>query len=465
MRTSMNRPAGLTLALVALAATVTPASAAGRPSGAGDPYFPRQGNVGYDVAHYGLSLRYDPVRRHLAGRAAVTATATTRLRTFHLDLRRPMRVSAVSVDGQPATFTQRGTHGHDLVVTPATPVRDGHRFLTVVRYAGRPRALTDPDGSLDGWVATADGAFVVGEPQGAPTWFPCNDTPRDKALFDFRVTVPAGITAVANGELRGTTSRRNGWRTFRWHSGRPMATYLATVTTGVFRVRTGTTAGGVPFYIATDPKVAAKSRAVLRKVPAMTDYFAGLFGPYPFGSTGAVVDDAKKVGYALETQTKPLYDRPPGELTVAHELAHMWFGDSVTLSRWRDIWVNEGFAEFASWVWSEHVGKRSAQSFFNRYYAKKATSPIWRPPPGNPRGAETMFADSIYVRGAMALQALRVRLGDELFFPMLRDWHASKKYGNATVQEFTAYATTYSGSDLTAFFDAWLFQKGKPSTW
>jgi aminopeptidase N len=465
VRASTTRWAGLGLGLLALTATVTPATAATTPSGARDPYFPRQGNAGYDVAHYGLTLRYDPATRHLKARAAIAATATTRLRVFYLDFRRTLQVSRVTVDGHAATFTQRGTHGHDLVVTPAVPVGQGDRFRTVVRYAGRPQAVTDPDGSTDGWIETKDGAFVAGEPQGAPTWFPCNDTPRDKARYDFRVTVPTGITAIANGELVGRVTRHGGWHTFRWHSGRPMATYLATVTTGVFRVRTGTTPGGIPYYIATDPKVTAASGAVLDKVPAMTDYFVGLFGPYPFGSTGAVVDHAPKVGYALETQTKPLYDSPPDELTVSHELAHMWFGDSVTLTRWRDIWVNEGFAEFSAWMWSEHTGQKTAQAYFNLYYAKKADSWVFNPPPANPGGPADMFDGSVYERGAMTLQALRVKLGDGTFFPMLRAWYAAHTYGNVTVPEFTAFASSYAGRDLSGFFQTWLYDEGKPTTW
>jgi len=234
---------------------------------------------------------------------------------------------------------------------------------------------------------------------------------------------------------------------------------------GVFRVRTGTTPGGIPYYIATDPKVTAASRAVLDKVPAMTDYFVGLFGPYPFGSTGAVVDHAPKVGYALETQTKPLYDSPPDELTVSHELAHMWFGDSVTLTRWRDIWVNEGFAEFSAWMWSEHTGQKTAQAYFNRYYAKKADSWVFNPPPANPGGPADMFDGSVYERGAMTLQALRVKLGDGTFFPMLRAWYAAHTYGNVTVPEFTAFASSYAGRDLSAFFQTWLYDEGKPTTW
>jgi aminopeptidase N len=465
MRGTRVQLSGALVAVGSLVALMAgPALAATGATGAGDPYFPLQGNGGYDVASYDLSLRYDTVGRGLEGTASIRATAVEAIKTFDLDLRRALTVSSVTVDGSTAGFAQPTDLGQELVVTPAAPLTKGRTFTVVVRYAGRPPAVTDPDGSIEGWVETSDGAFVVGEPQGSPAWFPCNDSPRDKATYDFQVTVPSGVTAIANGELVGTSSAA-GWTTFTWHNGEPMATYLATVTTGVFGVRTGTTPGGIPWYIATDPKVDTASQSVLRKVPAMTDYFVGLFGPYPFSSTGAVVDNAPEVGYALENQTKPLYDSPPDELTVSHELAHMWFGDSVTLSRWQDIWINEGFAEFGAWMWSEHTGQKSAQSYFNQFYAKNAASWVWSPPPGDPGGPADMFDGSVYERGAMTLQALRVKLGDDTFFPMLRAWHASKRYGNASIAEFTAFASSYAGRDLSAFFQTWLYDAGKPTTW
>ena len=239
---------------------------------------------------------------------------------------------------------------------PAHRLRKGATFTVVVRYGGEPKVVTDADGSIEGWIPTKDGAFVVGEPQGSPGWFPCNDTPRDKATYDIRVRVPKGLSAVSNGELASRTTKGR-WTTFHWHNGDPMATYLATASVGRFRITTGTTPGGVPYYNAIDPKVAKKSRAVVAKLPAVTDYLASLYGPYPFSSTGVVVDNAPfEVGYALETQSRPTYDRPPDEPTLAHEAAHMYFGDSVTLKRWRDIWLAEGFAEFSSWMWSEHSG-------------------------------------------------------------------------------------------------------------
>jgi aminopeptidase N len=455
-------------ALVGLVAG--PSLAAGPTVGArsaGDPYFPLQGNGGYDVGHYGLTLDYRPASGVLNGVATIDATATQALRRFDLDLRRTMAVSSVTVDGQRAAFAQPAELRQELVITPAAPLADGAEFTVVVRYSGVPRPVTDPDGSIEGWVPTEDGAFVVNEPQGSPSWYPCNDTPRDKAGFDVTVTVPKGLTAIANGVLVDTATA-HGRTTYRWSQPRPMSTYLAFVTTGEFQVSTGTTPAGIPYLNAVDPTQAGKSRAQLAKLPAMLDFFQSVYGDYPWNSGGALVDYAPEVGYALETTTRPEFDSAPDELTLAHEIAHQWMGDDVTLARWRDIWVNEGFAEWSSWYWSEHTGQASAQRFFQRLYATPAKDTgFWNPPPGNPGGPEDLFAGSIYDRGAMTLQALRVKIGkDAAFLDLLRDWVAAHRYGNATTRDFVAFTEQrFPRLGLEHFFDVWLYQPGKPTDW
>jgi aminopeptidase N len=456
-------------AAVALGPGAAPAAAtdAGA-AGAGDPNFPRQGNGGYDVAHYDLALDYTPATRALTGVATIRAAATQNLSRFDLDLRRTLAVSAVTVDGRAARFAQPADEDQELVVTPAEPLVGGAVFTVVVRYAGTPQAVADPDGSQEGWLATGDGAFVVGEPQGSPSWFPCDDSPRDKATFDFHVTVPRGTTAVANGDLAGTTSS-GGTTRFDWHQPRPMSTYLATVSTGVFELTRGTTPGGIPWLDAVDPGQAAAARIPLAALPAMLDFYSSIYGSYPWTAGGALVDDAPQVGYALETATRPSFDRAPDELTLAHELAHQWTGDDVTPSRWRDIWLGEGFAEWSSWYWSEHTGRTSAQQFFDRYYATAATDTgFWNPPPGDPGSAADLFAGSVYRRGAMTLQALRRAIGDDAaFLGLLHDWVATHAYGNATVDDFVTFTERRFRqlSDLPHLFDVWLHQPGRPTTW
>jgi aminopeptidase N len=431
---------------------------AGSP-GLGDPFFPLAGNGGYDVSNYSLRFTYDPGTRRLVGSAAVSATATQNLFRFDLDLR-GFEVSGVAVDGRAASFTR---DGQELVITPQVRLRAGQSFTVAVYYAGVPEVITDPDGSIEGFVPTDDGAFVVGEPQGSPGWYPVNDNPRDKATYDFEVTVPAGLTVMANGVLVSQTST-GGTSTFVWREGLPMAPYLATATLGRFDVTQYRLASGLPVYIAVDPTLSEAS--VLNKLPDMVAFYTSIYGPYPFDAVGAIVDDAKQVGYSLETQTKPVFYKVPDEATLAHELSHMWYGDSVTLSLWPDIWLHEGFATWSEWIWSEHLGQKSAHQYFNTLYNTPAQdTAFWTPPPGDPGTPVFLFNGTIYNRGAMTLQALREKVGDPAFFRIMRDWATQNRYGNVTTPQFIALAERESGMNLAHFFDVWLYQPAKPTSW
>ena len=444
----------LVTAGVAGAADFTPGS-----SGLGDPFFPNGGNGGYDVANYDLKLAYDPATDVLDGKAVVTATATQDLSRFNLDLR-GFQISTLTVNGVAASYTR---DGQELVITPATGIRNGTTFRVAVDYTGVPEVITDPDQSIEGWVPTDDGAYVVGEPQGSPGWYPCNDNPRDKATFDFAVTVPAGLTAMANGILVSSATN-GGSTTWVWKETDPMATYLATSTLGKFDLTVSTMANGLPVYIAVDPQLAKGQ--VLSKLTESVEFYTSLYGPYPFNSVGAIVDSAKHVGYALETQTKPNFPSMPDEATLVHEIAHMWFGDSVTLTQWPDMWLHEGFATWSEWIWSEHQGNKSAAQWFKQLYNTPAKDiRFWTPPPGDPGVPELLFNGTIYYRGGMTLQALREKVGEFNFSRILRDWATQNRYGNVTTPQFIALAEQISGLDLANFFDVWLYQEAKPTSW
>ena len=426
--------------------------------GLGDPFFPLAGNGGYNVSHYGLSLSYEPSTNQLSGTATISATATQDLSRFDLDLR-GFTISRLDVAGRAATFSR---DGQELVVTPRTGIRTGTSFTIVVAYGGTPTVVTDPDFSIEGWVPTDDGAFVVGEPQGSPAWYPVNDNPRDKATYDFSVRVPAGLTVMANGVLQSHDTS-GGRTTWVWRESDPMAPYLATATLGRFDLDVST-AGGVPSYVAVDPQLPAGN--VLRKLPDIVAFYSSIYGPYPFTAAGAIVDSARAVGYALETQTKPVFDRMPDEATLAHEQSHMWFGDSVTLTQWPDIWLHEGFATWSEWIWSEHEGNSSAHQIFEHEYNTPANqTSFWTPPPGDPGTPFYLFNGTIYDRGAMTLQALRERVGDLTFFQIMRSWAAQHRHGNATTAQFIALSEQLSGMDLDHFFDVWLYEPEKPVSW
>ncbi|WP_443044035.1 M1 family metallopeptidase [Streptomyces sp. NBC_00322] len=452
--------AGLPAAVVALlAAAAGPAAAATTgSSGVGDPYFPLAGNGGYNVHHYDLTLGYDPKTRHLEGRAVITARATERLTRFDLDLK-GLKVTSITVNHAKAAFRR---DGQELVVSPRKPLRKDQEFRTTVTYAGTPGPVTDPDGSLDGWIPTDDGAFVAGEPQGAMTWFPANNHPKDKASYDFAITVPAGRTAVSNGVFRGQKTA-NGRTTFRWRQSEPMAAYLATATVGTFKVEQYTAPGGLKVFNAVDPREAAASAPVLKKLPSVLAWESKLFGPYPFKGAGAIVDRAPQAGYALETQARPVYDRAPDLSTLVHESAHQWFGNSVSLTTWKDIWLNEGFATYAEWLYDEQHGGQSAQKTFDALYASPASSDLWAFPPANPGSGAHIFDAPVYSRGAMALHKLRTAVGDKTFLRILRTWASDHRDGHGTTAQFIRLSERQSGKDLDQLFHTWIGTKGKPS--
>ncbi|MFF5260727.1 M1 family metallopeptidase [Actinomadura viridis] len=500
-----------------LPASPSPNGPSGQDS-VGDAYVPGNGNGGYDVQHYSLKLAITPGgRQELEGTADITAAATARLSRFNLDLT-GLDVSDVRVDGAAA---QRRHEGDELVVTPAKPLEKGTRFTVSVRYAGTPRPVADPILGRYGWIRTSDGVFVACQPSGAHTWFPSNDHPSDKATFDFQITVPQGLTAIANGEPSGPVTGgeggagapggevppgggggvppggpgqgppeipptgappsmpevvpaaapagtaphargRAGRTTTVWRVKQPMATYLATVSVGRFAVKTGKTPGGITNITAVDPTVTGTSlEAFHAKNAEITDEWVRLFGPYPFSSTGGLVDNASVV-FALETQTRPVYGSFGAEQSIiAHELAHMWFGDSVSVTRWQDIWLNEGFATYAEWMWDEKSGGQSVKDHVDSVYQDSSNRELWDVPTGNP-GRSQMFGRTVYDRGAVTLHALRTRVGDDKFFAILRTWVKEKRHSNATTPEFIAVAERVSGQQLDGFFRAWLYERGRP---
>ena len=455
--------AALTMVVSAFSAPAAAAKYDHGSPGLGDPFFPNAGNGGYDVRHYGLDITYDPATQRLDGTAAISARATQNLDRFNLDLREFLDVSRVAVGDErrlrDATFAR---DGQELVITPRPKLKEGRTFRVLVEYSGTPEPIVDPDESIEGFIPTDDGAFVVCEPQGAPGWYPANDNPQDKARFDISVTVPAGLTAMSNGVLVSSRTR-GGKTTWVWHHENPMAPYLATATLGPFDLTQSTLPDGTPSYVAVDPRFT--NRTVLALIPEMHAFLGSIYGRYPFDATGAIVDSAPHVGYALETQTKANYSRMPSQGTLVHELAHEWFGNSVTLSQWPDIWLHEGFAAWTEWIWDEHTGAATAQESFLDAYSIPAGNSFWSRPPAALGSPVFLFSNPPYLRGAMTLQALREKIGDLAFFGLMRGWATQNRYGNVTTAEFVAAAERQSGMDLDAFFDVWLYQPGKPTTW
>jgi len=468
-------------ALAALAAAVAAlctsgAAAAGTPNcagapGAGDPYFPTYGNGGYNVRHYDLDLRYDPATDVLDGSAAIETKAKQRLCSFNLDLV-GLEVSSVVVDSRDAAWAR---DGQELTVTPRHPLPNRERFRVKVRYGGVPVVLL---GGLTGFMPTSDGANVAGQPEGPATWYPVNDHPRDKASYSFEITVPDGYEVVANGKPHGQRDGPAGWTSWRWEAREPMASYLTTIDIGSWDVTRWRTESGIPVYDAVDPAITGGLRdeiySSLARQGEILDLLADRFGAYPFSTVGAIVDPERPLTFALETQTRPVYTSTfwldldtgepiNGDSVVAHELAHQWFGDAVALERWRDIWLNEGFATYAEFLWAEHDGGATVRQVFDAAYAVyPADDPLWSVVIGDP-GTEHLFDFAVYARGAMTLVALQEEIGDEAFWKLVRRWAKGDiRGGHGTTEEFIALAEEVSGRQLDTLFETWLFTAGKP---
>jgi aminopeptidase N len=530
-------------------------------AGIGDPYFPTMGNGGYDVQHYTLDLAVDMANNTIEGTATIDALAEGDLERFDLDFA-GFDISELTINGEPADFAREET---ELEISPAAPLDAGEAFSVAVTYAGTPGEGTSTEVPLfeQGWYNYGNGVLVAGEPSGALNWYPVNGHPADKATYTYRITVDDPLVVAANGVLTEIVPDADtGRTTYVWEMNDPMASYLTTLAISEFVVDESVTPGGVPIRSYFDLGLPEDIRAEFDAIPAMLDYYAATFGPYPFDVYGVVVHDAP-LDFALEAQTLSVFGWTfVDEVTIAHELAHQWYGDSVTPARWQDIWLNEGFATYASTLWfEESQGAEVADSMIRTYYEDMASpfAPTHLPPTAMSRivqqlplegkmytrdeaagamealfnGDETimeevetllddlpegqeidklglmlllqelpdqevtitkdqlvaflyalglddlaettatpfligdptpdaLFDRRVYERGALTLHALRLEIGDEAFFELLRTYAQRYQDSNATTEDFIALAEEISGQQLDDLFDAWLYTERLP---
>lgn len=445
-----------------LTGTVTPPNTLPT-TAAPDPYTPHSGDRRWDALHYDLRLEYRVATNRLDATATVTARAVADLDRVVLDLH-GLTVERVDVDGKRAKKSSTATH--KLTVTPAAPIAAGTEFTLHVKYRGTPHPLRSPWGQI-GWEELTDGVIVAAQPTGAPSWFPCNDRPDDKATYRFEVTAEAAYDVVANGDLLGKERARGG-TTWTYATTQPMATYLATVQIGRYRT-TKLRGSDVPVTLHHPADLAGAAKTDFGRVPDMLALYADRFGPYPFPAYGVVVTD-DELEIPLEAHGLAVFGRNhvDGEhgtdRLIAHELAHQWFGNSVTVARWRDIWLHEGFACYAEWLWSEHRGGDTADVLAERYRQGVLAQPQDLVV-GDP-GAADMFDDRVYKRGALALHAVRRAFGDDAFFDGLRTITERHRYGSVRpedVLEAFAWAAGTTVDAVRALTAPWIEETGVPA--
>ena len=427
--------------------------------GVGDVLFPALGNPGIDVQGYTVRLDYDPQQDRIAGTVNLDVLMTEVRTEFSLDSDGPL-VSAVSVDGAPVAFVAEPP---ELVITLPNGAVRGQRLAVEVTYTVDVQPLPSAVGQPVGWFNTPGGSYVLNEPEGAHTWLPSNDHPSDKAAYRFEVTVPSGLSAVANGSMVEHTSTPSS-ETWIWQEDRPMATYMIQLLTGDYETVEGSGPNGLPLLSVVLREDRERMQPYLDSIDDQIDFFDDLFGPFPLDRYGIAITDSFG-GLAMETLGRSLFSRDDfasgrldlvQELYLSHELAHQWFGDAVTPARWTDIWLSESFATYGHWLWLDHVGTASLEQLAESSLALRQDGSTASP------AAAALFATNSYEGGAVILHALRRTIGDDAFFTVLRRWVEDNNGSSRTTDQFVALATEVAGRDLSEFFDTWLYATSLP---
>ncbi|MFI2372325.1 M1 family metallopeptidase [Streptomyces sp. NPDC018833] len=437
--------------------------------GIGDRLFPQLGNPGYDVIAYDIALTYTGSNTEpLDAVTRIDALTHERLDRVNLDFSHGT-VRSVEVNGRPAEFASAG---EDLVVEPTTTVAAGSNLRITVTHTSDPRGPK----TAGGWVRTGDGLVMANQADAAHRVFPCNDHPADKAYFTFRVTTPDNLTAVANGQ-RVARSRNGTSTSWVYRTGHPMASELAQVAIGRSAVVERQGPHGVPIRDVVPVADKARLEPWLKKTPGHLRWMEDKVGAYPFETYGLLVADAS-TGFELETQTLSLFERslftdaayPEWyvDSVMVHELAHHWFGNSVSPRTWSDLWLNEGHA---TWYQALYAEEKAKQPLVERMRQAYRLSDGWRAaggPPAAPRAPAPgqklgLFRPVVYDGSALVLYALRKTIGEAAFTRLEREWVTRYRDATASTKEFTQLASRVAGRDLSGFFDDWLYGKKTPA--
>lgn len=466
LRTTSARAVPL-LVVAALASNVGTASAANL-TGIGDPNFPNIGSAAYDVSNYSIDLKFDPSSGRLSGTTTITAKAKQDLKAgTSIGFDFLLQTQSVLIQNKPAKYTL----GKDkLAVTVPVNLAPGAEFTTVVAYNDIPSRVQNAAGARN-WIENAGGALISNEPFSAEWWYPSNDHPTDKATYAISVLAPEDRDVLSNGVETSVTQTIPGWKRHNWLSKAPQMTYATFLAIGKYE-RSGQDAGTPArpnlnaYATDLDPTIRANAKSSIERTPEIVDWLASTLVPYPYEATGGVVD-ARMGGFALETQTRPTYTdgffrRGKNDSVVVHENAHQWFGDSISVATWKDGWLNEGFASYMEYLWSEKNDTGSAAEIADYAYAT-STRINWNVVLTDPGPADVLPAE-LYTRGALAIQALRSAINnDDVFFRLIREWLTKYQYGNAKVSDFIDMANAVTGRSTNALFKTWLTDKGKPA--
>ena len=453
----------------------------------------------YDVTGYRLDLRLDPSERRVVGAVAVEGRALVDgLGVVTLDLAPHMRVARASRLGsdeltpsEPLGAGDRIAFRHEgasLSCDLPTPLAHGEPFTLLFRYSGNPECTNTASGFH--WRETEDGEPWLGANHhaiGAHNVWPCKASffhPEDKPDHVWvNLTVPEGLTAVSNGRLEGVTDRRDGRKTFHWECDYAIPTHAVGIHAGPFEVEEQLVevegSGPLTFVTYALPEDTEKARLQFAEVPRIAAVYSRAFGPFPFPEAKLAVvqapfpsaEHATLIAYgstfpawrAREGLEDPLASYNRGyDAMLVHELAHEWWGNSVSTACWSDLWLHEGFATFAEGLYVEEVqGREAADAFFNRLRSRVCRD--WTLASDKRSCQRSAFSTSAYYKGAWALHLLRHFMDDdEAFFGVLRELQARHRHGTIRSIALLDALEAVTGEEWTWFFDQWIKGAGCP---
>lgn len=412
-----------------------------------DKYYPKDGNGGYDVASYDVTLDYD--KTAIKATSKIKATTTQDLTRFNLDLR-GLDVSSVTVDGQKATFAREGEH--ELVITPGEKLAKGAEITIEVAYSGKPQSIKTPRG-VSGWRTLTDGSVVaLGSPHGAQTWMPVNDTQVDKAIVSLTVTAPEGYTTIAGG-TQSTGATRDGRVTTKWSDATPVAPGAIMLVMGSFELKKGTL-DGKPVYTAlgkgTNSALADKQAEVIK-------FLSTKITPYPMSSSGALMLSCDggwcAEGYFNAPQTRSVLCGCAGESDLVHTTAAQWYGNEVSPKTWADASLIDSQAKYATWLWDEHKGVKLDERYKEIMAKVAGDEKFWARKLSDPgKGQEFAVAD----KGVLMTHALRMKVGDEKFFKLYHSFVQTNHMWNQGWYDWQLFAKAKTQTKLDPFFKAWV---------
>lgn len=442
----------------------------------------------YDAIDYDLTLSFDIPNKSISGVNYMRMRAETdTLRVIYVNIYDNLKVDKVGFQNMmrtginyrepkdmpewyDVTYTQNSNY---LIVTlkdEDKPMK-GDNIALKIEYSGKPVKKGFDSFSFKELYGNMY-VYTLSEPTWGPVWWPSKDFPDDKATMKMHLNVPTGMKGISNGMLQDTVQNSDGTTNFNWHSSYPIATYLVSIVVGkmAYWEDTYTSVDGnktMPVVYYAFPKDSAKARIDWKPTPEMIKYYSETFGEYPFIDEKYGLAQFGWTSGAMEHQTITSY----GYLLVtgdnrydfvnAHELAHHWFGDAVTLKDWKNIWLNEGFASYCEALWMEHTGGMSAYFAHMKGFDYGYFSGTVYDPKGfidNP----AIYA-TIYQKGAWVIHMLRGVMGDEKFFAAVKAYYEKYKYSNAETSDLVAIMEEYHGSSLEYFFNQWVYKgTGRP---